>query len=138
MGLSALGDAEPAWGAYHAYRRGARQTFRTGASILDRRSDIDRTYLPNSAGLPDVALGALGLAELIAPGTAATVLAAPYVPQEMSPTDVNFDSRLSMDDVHAVQLIPSDLNGDALSNQSDVVAQMNWFRRREQRDLLDR
>lgn len=138
MGLSALGDAEPAWGAYHAYRRGARQTFRTGASILYRRSDVDRAYLPNSAGLPDVALGALGLAELIEPGTIEAVLAVPYVPREMSPTDVNFDARLSVDDVHAVQFIPSDLNGDALANQADVTAQMNWFRRHEQRDLLDR
>lgn len=49
--------------AYHAYRTGARQTFRTGASLLYRRSSIDQVWEPNSAGLPDVVLGGLGLAE---------------------------------------------------------------------------
>jgi hypothetical protein len=44
-------------GAYNAYRRGARQTFLTGASILYRRSNVEPGYQPNSAGLPDVALG---------------------------------------------------------------------------------
>ncbi len=137
-GLCALGDAEPAWGAYHAYRRGARETFRTGASILYRRSDIDRTYTPNSAGLPDVALGALGLAELLSPGTCDAVLAVPYAPREMSPTDLNFDSRITMDDLHAAQFIPTDLNGDGAANQTDVIAQMNWLRRHEASDLTAR
>jgi hypothetical protein len=78
MALSATGRRAEAVGAYNAYRRGARQTFLSGASILYRRSSVDPAYQPNSAGLPDVALGALGLAELIQPGSVAQVLAMPY------------------------------------------------------------
>lgn len=61
-------------GGYQAYRMGARQTFKTGASMLYRRSNTNRSYSPNSAGLPDVALGALGLAELLSPGAVDRVL----------------------------------------------------------------
>ncbi|MFO0831936.1 MAG: hypothetical protein U0637_08835 [Phycisphaerales bacterium] len=136
MGLCALGDEGPAWGAYHAYRRGAREAFRTGASFLYRRSDVDRAYTPDSAGLPDVALGALGLAELLAPGVCDAVLAVPYPARELSPTDVNFDARITLDDLHAISFITSDINGDGAANQLDVTAQMNWFRRHEQRDML--
>jgi len=70
----ATGQTAPAVGAYNAYRRGARIVFDTGADMLYRRSDVDRAYTPNSAGLPDVALGALGLAELIQPGSVEAVL----------------------------------------------------------------
>lgn len=80
MGFSSLGATAPSVGAYHAYRNGARQTFATGASILYRRSEEDPSYSPGDAGLPDVAVGALGLAELIRPGTAAAVLAVSYEP----------------------------------------------------------
>ncbi|MEX2219194.1 MAG: hypothetical protein WD749_10605 [Phycisphaerales bacterium] len=80
MALSATGRRAEAVGAYNAYRRGARQTFLSGASILYRRSNADPAYQPNSAGLPDVALGALGLAELIQPGSVSQVLAMPYQP----------------------------------------------------------
>ncbi len=138
LGLCALGDEDPAAAAYHAFRRGARETFRTGAQILYRRSDVNRTYTPNSAGLPDVALGALGLSEILSPGTIDAVLARPYAPREMSPTDVNFDGRITMDDLHGVQQFPSDLNGDLLANQADVTAQANWFRRHEAQELLAR
>jgi hypothetical protein len=65
--------------AYNAYRRGARQTFSTGASILYRRSNVDRFYQPDSAGLPDVALGALGLAEMLSPGLVDRVLVSPAI-----------------------------------------------------------
>lgn len=68
----------PAVGAYHAYRQGARQTFAGGASILYRRSRVDPSFSANDAGLPDVALGALGLAELIRPGAIDAVLARVY------------------------------------------------------------
>ncbi len=66
MGVSAMsgaanGDAEIV-GAYNAFLRGARQPFTGGASILYRRSSIDAAYVPNSAGLPDVAMGGLALA----------------------------------------------------------------------------
>lgn len=138
MGLCALGDEEPAWGAYHAYRRGARETFRTGAGMLYRRSDVDRTYTPNSAGLPDVALGALGLGEILSPGLCDTVLAVSYQPREMSPTDLTADIRITLDDLHAVQGTPSDINGDGVSGQADVVAQMNWLRRHERLDSIVR
>jgi hypothetical protein len=89
----AAGDARIAetYGAYQAYRRGARQTFLSGASILYRRSDIDRAYEPNSAGLPDVVLGALGLADLISPGVIDRVLAPAYGVCGGCPADFNAD-----------------------------------------------
>jgi hypothetical protein len=75
--------------AYQAYRTGGRQTFKTGASILYRRSNTDRAYRPNSAGLPDVALGALGLAEVLAPGAVARVLTGPYPSCLICPADLD-------------------------------------------------
>lgn len=78
MAFSGMLGTPPAVGAYHAYRHGARQTFATGASILYRRSGVDPAYEPNSAGIPDTALGALGLAELIEPGVIDLVLAIEY------------------------------------------------------------
>jgi hypothetical protein len=94
--FAALGEDGPALGAYHAYRNGARQTFKGGASILYRRSDVDPAYAPNSAGLPDVAAGALGLAELIEPGFLDAVLALgpmpePCVPAPQCPGDITGD-----------------------------------------------
>tara|TARA_R110000868_G_scaffold241497_3_gene496775 strand:- start:521321 stop:523657 length:2337 start_codon:yes stop_codon:yes gene_type:complete len=80
MAFSSLGDTAPSVGAYHAYRHGARQEFATGASILFRKSNIDPSYVTPDAGLPDVVIGALGLAELIQPGTANAVLATAYQP----------------------------------------------------------
>ncbi len=78
MGFGALGQTAASVGAYHAYRHGGRQTFAGGASILFRRSDVLPAYRPADAGLPDVAVGGLGLAELIRPGTLDAVLAVPY------------------------------------------------------------
>lgn len=80
MGFSSLGLTAPSVGAYHAYRLGARQRFSTGAEILYRRSEVDPAYTPGDAGLPDVVVGALGLAELLRPGTADAVLAVAYRP----------------------------------------------------------
>lgn len=80
MAFSALGQTAPSVGAYQAYRRGARQSFATGASMLFRRSAVDPGYTPPDAGLSDVVIGALGLAELIKPGTIDAVLAVPYTP----------------------------------------------------------
>lgn len=77
-----------AGGAYEAYRTGGRQTFKTGASILYRRSNTDRNYRPNSAGMPDVGLGALGLAELLAPGSVARVLTGAYPSCSTCPADL--------------------------------------------------
>ena len=85
MAMCGKGDLNPAVAAYEAYRNGARETFKSGASILYRRSDVDAAYEPNSAGLPDVALGALGLAELLAPGSLDTVLAIDYDSQICAP-----------------------------------------------------
>jgi hypothetical protein len=81
MAFSTTGRTAPSVGAYHAYRKGARQSFETGALLLYRRSDIDPGYTPGDAGLPDVVIGALGLAELIRSGTADAVLAIPYQPE---------------------------------------------------------
>ncbi len=84
--------------AYEAYRNNARETFKTGASILYRRSNTTRTFLPNSAGMPDVALGGLGLAELISPGVVAQVLTAPYPSCSYCPSDVDDGSGLGIPD----------------------------------------
>ena len=78
MAFAGTMGTAPAVGAYHAYRQGARQTFAGGASILYRRSRVDPSFSANDAGLPDVAIGALGLAELIRPGSIDAVLARVY------------------------------------------------------------
>lgn len=78
MAFCGNGANAPAVGAYHAYRHGAREQFARGASILYRRSNVDPGYTPPDAGLPDVALGGLGLAELITPGMLDAVAALPY------------------------------------------------------------
>ena len=78
MAFCADGSTAPAVAAYHAYRFGARQPFRSGASILFRRSEVDPGYQPNAAGLPDVVLGGLGLSELIRPGAVDAVLSTGY------------------------------------------------------------
>jgi hypothetical protein len=87
--------------AYQAYRVGARQTFKSGASLLYRRSSIDPAYLPNSAGLPDVTMGALGLAELLAPGSVQAVLTGTYPTCGALPCtlDYNADTFLNLDDL---------------------------------------
>lgn len=138
MGLCAFGDESPAAGAYHAYRRGARQTFRTGATILYRRSDVDRAYVPDSCGMPDVALGALALAEIIQPGTIDSILSLPYPEHELCPTDTNADTQFTHDDLYVSAQTPTDLNGDGLANASDVQCQVNWFRRHERALLTAR
>ncbi len=79
MAFGATGRTAPAVGAYHAYRHGARQSLAGGASILFRRSAENPAFTPNDAALPDVALGALGLAELLEPGSLDAVVARAYV-----------------------------------------------------------
>jgi hypothetical protein len=78
-------------GAYHAYRVGARQTFLSGASILYRRSNTTPAFQPNSAGLPDVAPGALGLLEALAPGSLDALLARPYLASICNPCPADLD-----------------------------------------------
>ena len=100
-GAAGTGFSPAAVGAYQAYRVGARETFKTGASLLYRRSSIDPAYLPNSAGLADVTMGALGLAELIRPGSVAAVLTGAY-PRCDAPAcvaDYNRDGFLNLDDL---------------------------------------
>jgi len=75
MAFCASGNTLPAVAAYQAYRRGARQTFAGGESILYRRENSDPTWQPNSAALPDVVLGAIGLAELLKSGVVDKLLA---------------------------------------------------------------
>jgi hypothetical protein len=90
-----------AFAAYQAYRSGARQAFSGGASILYRRSSVTPTYTPDSAGLPDVAMGALGLAELILPGSVRAVLTevgGPYSSCDACPADFNGDGFLDFFD----------------------------------------
>jgi hypothetical protein len=84
MAFCATGDRAPAVAAYHAHRTGARQTFSGGASILYRRSNATPAYQPNSAGLPDVAMGALGLMEVLRPGTVDSLWARPLPPWPLS------------------------------------------------------
>ncbi len=139
MALSCFGDPAEAVGAYAAYRKGARQTFRSGASILYRRStDAGSTFVPDSAGLPDVSMGALGLAELIQPGVIDQVLARPYPQKELCPVDVTGDGRIDADDLHALLAAPQDLNGDGVAGPADVGCLVNWLRRAEARDVTGR
>lgn len=77
-GLGSNGGSATGVAAYHAYRTGARQTFATGASVLSRRSDVDPFYTPHDAGLPDMMIGAIGIAERLKPGLVDAVLAVPY------------------------------------------------------------
>lgn len=86
LGFSSLGETAPSVGAYHAYRLGARQEFASGASILFRRSAEDPGFAPGDAGLSDVVIGGLGIAELLSPGLTDAVLAVPYRPA--CPADV--------------------------------------------------
>lgn len=131
-----VGDGVPhipaATGAYHAYRIGARQTFKGGASILYRRSSSQLSWDPNSASMPDVALGALGLAELIKPGSVQSVLAGPLLNLDSCAADLNNDGLV--DDSDFVIFVaqydeflvpgafrPGDLNGDSFCDDSDFV-----------------
>lgn len=139
MGLSATGEVNNAAGAYAAFRKGARQTFKGGASILYRRPvDAASTYVPNSAGLPDVSHGALGLAELIRPGSVAKVLARDYPTREQYPFDLTGDGRFDIDDVYAWFAAPADVNADLLVNTADLRGLVNWARRNEPRDSTGR
>jgi hypothetical protein len=131
LALSALGDPAEALGGYAAYRKGARQTFKTGASILYRRPYDSGTFAPNSAGLPDVALGALGLAELVQPGSIDAVLARPYPRIEMCPQDLTGDGLVTIDDLYRQTISPTDLNGDGAVNAADGAGLENWLRRSE-------
>lgn len=132
MAMSAFGETAEAVGAYAAYRKGARQAFRTGASILYRRpTDLSIAYVPDSAGLPDVTLGALGLCELIEPGSIDAVLARPYPTTEMCPTDLNADGAIDVEDLYRQTDAPTDLNGDAVINTADSACLRAWLRRHE-------
>ncbi len=110
--------------AYHAYRAGARQTFRGGASILYRRSQVDPGYQPNSAGLPDVALGGLGLAELLVPGTIDATLIGSYPACGRCPSDWNGDGGIDGADVESFyadwEAGEADINGDGATEGADV------------------
>jgi hypothetical protein len=139
MALSAFGDPAEAVGAYCAYRKSARQTFKTGASMLYRRSfDTTSTFVPNSAGLPDVGLGALGLAELIQPGVVDSLIAVAYPTREMCPQDLTGDGKVGIDDLYAAMASPTDLNGDGAINAADWACMENWLRRTELRDMASR
>jgi hypothetical protein len=131
LALSAFGETSEAVAGYAAYRKGARQTFKTGASILYRRPTDSTSFVPNSAGLPDVALGALGLCEIIEPGSIDAVLARPYPRVEWCPVDLNGDGKVTIDDLYAASAVPSDLNGDGAVNAADTACLEAWLRRQE-------
>ena len=131
LGLCASGDPAEAVGGYAAYRKGARQTFKTGASILYRRPYDSGTFVPNSAGLPDVACGALGLSDLILPGSIDALLARAYPKIEMCPQDVDGDGRVTIDDLYRAVQAPTDLNGNGVVDASDAACLENWLRRGE-------
>jgi len=133
LALSATGDHEPAWAAYEAYRDGARINFASGASMLYRRSAVDTSYTPNSAGLPDVSMGVLGLAELLSAGFVDDVLATGVPsdfcnPAPACPADSNGDGMLTPADFTAwiaafnVQSAACDQNGDGLCTPADFTA----------------
>lgn len=138
LAFGAFGETAEAVGGYAAYRKGARQTFKTGASILYRRPYGATSFVPNSAGLPDVALGALGLAELIQPGAIDAVLARPYPPLEMCPVDINGDGEIDLEDLYAAVATPLDINGDLIATAADWECLANWLRRHENTDITGR
>jgi hypothetical protein len=133
LAMSAFGETAEAVGGYAAYRKGARQAWKTGASLLYRRSSAAATlsYNPNSAGLPDVTLGGLGLAELIEPGAIDAVLARPYPATEMCPVDLNLDGAINIEDLYRHVAAPTDLNGDGATSAVDVACLRAWVRRHE-------
>jgi hypothetical protein len=138
LACAAFGDTPEAVGGYAAYRKGARQTFASGASILYRRPYDAGTFVPNSAGLPDVTLGALGLGELASPGIVDTLLAPEYPRLEMCPLDITGDTRIDADDLYAAWATSTDLNGDGAANASDRACLLNWLRRNEPADTSGR
>ncbi|MBS0196393.1 MAG: hypothetical protein JSR77_06515 [Planctomycetes bacterium] len=123
MGFAAGGGTAEVVGAYHAYRMGARQTFLSGASILYRRSQAQLAYQPNSAGLPDVAMGGLALADVLMPGSVEAVLTGGY-PSCDCPSDWNHDGGVDGADVQAFfadwESGGGDINGDGGVDGADV------------------
>ena len=99
--------------------------------MLYRRSAIDPNYTPNSAGLPDVSMGALGLAELIQPGFVDAVLAVP-IPTDFCDdpclADTNGDGAVTPADFSAwvaafnAMAPECDQNGDGLCSPADFSA----------------
>jgi len=130
---SAPGWSPEAVGAYHAYRTGARQTFVGGASILYRRSNVDTTYQPDSAGMPDVAIGGLGLAELLKPGITAAVLTGTYPACGVCAADFNGDGFLDFTDFDGFVTAfeagdeQSDFNHDGFIDFTDFDAFVGAF-----------
>lgn len=131
LSLASTGDSDVAACGYHAYRNGARQSFASGASMLYRRSAVDPAYLPNTAGLPDIAMGALGLAELIQPGAIDAVLAINTQPSFCDlpcVADVNGDGLLGPTDFTAwiaafnTGAMQCDQNGDGVCTPADFTA----------------
>lgn len=116
---------------YHAYRKGARQTFKTGASLLYRRSNANRTFTPNSCGLPDVTIGGLGLAEVLEPGFVDSTLATSYPDSEQCPVDNTADGLIDLEDVYSMYENPNDLSGDGVTNTNDIRCLLTWLRRNE-------
>jgi len=135
LALAAYGETAEAVGGYAAYRKGARQTFKTGASILYRRPYDGGSFVPNSAGLPDVALGALALGEILQPGSVDAILSRPYPQREMCPIDVNGDGMIDIEDLYAAIIAPADRNGDGVTNAADWRCLLNWLRRHENTDI---
>jgi hypothetical protein len=139
LAFTSTGDVDPAVAAYAAYRKGARQTFRTGASLLYRRPLFaSSSFVPNSAGLPDVSIGGLGIAELLDPGITAELLAAPYTPRELCPVDRTGDGVVDHDDLYAQLSSPIDLNADGVVNSRDAACLKNWLRQSEPRSATGR
>ena len=133
MAFCGDGRTATAAAAYHAYRRGARQLFASGADLLYRRSDTTLGFTPGGAGLPDVALGALGLAELIAPGSVESVLAGEYgqagcIADLAPPAGV-----LDLADINAfvsgfiAQSAVSDLDGNGIYDLADIGLFIDGF-----------
>ncbi|MEM9373247.1 MAG: GC-type dockerin domain-anchored protein [Planctomycetota bacterium] len=124
LGFSSLGETAPSVGAYQAYRLGARQQFASGASILFRRSAEDPSFAPGDAGLSDVVIGALGIAELLSPGLTDAVLAVPYRPE--CPADVADPSgTLNFFDISA--FLSSFIAGEPGADVARPFGQLDFF-----------
>ncbi|MBX3356808.1 MAG: hypothetical protein KF745_00110 [Phycisphaeraceae bacterium] len=125
--------AAEAVSAYHAYRKGGRQAFKSGAILLYRRSDVDRTYTPNSAGLPDVTLAGLAIGELLHPGLIDGSLAIPYPAAPICDADWNANGTIEPADIAGFvnswvqSLSTGSLSGDFDGNSTAEPADIAQF-----------